>query len=219
MELEEWKDIQQFPDYKISNFGNVYSKKSKKNLKPYKHPNGGHLRVTLFKNRRRYRFWVHELVLEAFSSKRPSESHVCRHLDSNPENNHIENLKWGTLIDNTLDRFENPNDNSIKVNMEKIIEIKTMLLEGKKPVEIAEITNIGYSIVSNIKNCKNWKNVGVDLSCYDIKKKKRPISKEIVKKIKKMIADGFSNKEISEIFNIRRNYISCIRCGYRFKDV
>jgi len=46
---------------------------------------------------------IHALVLEAFVGPRPSGMH-CRHLDGNPHNNAIDNLKWGTVQENQVDR-------------------------------------------------------------------------------------------------------------------
>lgn len=48
---------------------------------------------------------VHHLVLETFTGPRP-EGMECRHLDGNPANNALSNLKWGTAHENYLDRVE-----------------------------------------------------------------------------------------------------------------
>ena len=216
---EEWRDIKDFPNYQISNYGKIYSKKSKILLHPDKHPNGGHLRVTLFKNKKRYRMWVHVLVLETFCENRPSDKHVCRHLDGNPENNYIGNLSWGTQMENILDRGNNPNDSGIKLTENTIVEIKNLLILGKRPIDISKELNISESIISNIKSGKNWSDVGVNLSNYHIKRRRQNLSTETVRKIKKFIRDGLTNKEIAEKFGITKNCVSCIRCGFRYKNI
>ncbi len=45
---------------------------------------------------------VHQLVLEAFISRCPP-GQQCRHLDGNPSNNRLYNLRWGTPRENFQD--------------------------------------------------------------------------------------------------------------------
>ncbi len=47
--------------------------------------------------------YVHQLVLEAFVGPCPSGLE-CRHLDGNPDNNQLENLRWGTRLENMADK-------------------------------------------------------------------------------------------------------------------
>lgn len=56
----------------------------------------GHTRTT----------YVHELVLRAFVGPRPKTDArgEIRHLDGDKTNNHIDNLKYGTIIENAADR-------------------------------------------------------------------------------------------------------------------
>lgn len=48
---------------------------------------------------------VCQLVLESFVGPKPHNK-MCRHLDGNPKNNNIKNLKWGTHRQNTLDSIK-----------------------------------------------------------------------------------------------------------------
>lgn len=50
----------------------------------------------------RKRFLIHTLVLEAFVGPRP-EGAVCCHIDGDPTNNHVTNLRWGSYSDNNHD--------------------------------------------------------------------------------------------------------------------
>lgn len=45
------------------------------------------------------RIWAHRAVLEAFVSLRP-KGKVCMHMNNNPADNRIENLRWGTQREN-----------------------------------------------------------------------------------------------------------------------
>lgn len=62
----------------------------------------GHRRITLNKLGRLRTFTVHSLVLEAFVGPRP-EGAVCRHLNGDPADNRVENLRWGTGSENQYD--------------------------------------------------------------------------------------------------------------------
>ncbi len=65
--------------------------------------NTGHLKIGLMKTGKRYFKLVHRLVLQAFVGPCPKNMQ-CRHLDNNPKNNNIENLKWDTAKNNCKDR-------------------------------------------------------------------------------------------------------------------
>ena len=73
----------------------------------------GHLRVSLSKNGRLYVALVHQIVLEAFVGPRPEKQEV-RHLDGNPENNHLSNLRYGTRSENMYDRVRHGTHYSAK---------------------------------------------------------------------------------------------------------
>lgn len=67
------------------------------------HPNGGHLYLTLHKEGKRKQWFVHVLVLMAFVGPRPTGCDETRHLDGNPTNNHLGNLRWATHQENVDD--------------------------------------------------------------------------------------------------------------------
>lgn len=50
------------------------------------------------------RFFVHRLVLETFVGPPPMKGMHTRHLDGDPSNNRLENLRWGTPEENSADR-------------------------------------------------------------------------------------------------------------------
>lgn len=81
---------------------------------------------------------VHHLVLEAFGFKRPSQKHECMHLDNDPSNNSLANLRWGTHRENmAMDhgnnhahrRGSNPN---AKVTEKDVMEIRSAYSRREK---------------------------------------------------------------------------------------
>jgi len=103
---QQWKTIPTYSSYEISNYGQVRRIGSNKNLsastKKGKHP---YQRVHLCKDGKAKYLLVHRLVLEAFVGPCPP-GYQCLHLDNNPRNNRLDNLKWGTPKENhsTIDR-------------------------------------------------------------------------------------------------------------------
>ena len=115
---ELWKDIIGFEGcYQVSNSGRIknispYGKTSQwkhkqqfKNriLKGMIHPRR-YLRVRLYHNGQYVTKQIHRLVLQAFVGDCPNGMET-RHLDGNPANNLLSNLKWDTKSENNKDRF------------------------------------------------------------------------------------------------------------------
>lgn len=106
--MEEWRDIKGYEGlYQVSNEGRVKSLErviTRKNgihqtigekiIKP-RPIKGGHLRIVLCNVGDYTDKLVHVLVAEAFIPN-PNNYAVVHHLDSNPANNRVENLKWMT---------------------------------------------------------------------------------------------------------------------------
>lgn len=100
------KYIRQVPDwpYWITIDGEIFNQHGQQ-LKPCKdtRPGKGHLTVQLWNGGKKKRIKIHILVMELFVGPRPKGLEV-RHLDGNPENNHVRNLKYGSSSENKLDQ-------------------------------------------------------------------------------------------------------------------
>lgn len=101
---ETWKHVPDFPDYLVSDAGNVRSLKFERDrlLKPKKN-NKGYWNVGLYKNGKQTKCQIHQLVLLVFVGTVP-DGEVTRHLNGIQTDNRLENLKYGTMKENMADR-------------------------------------------------------------------------------------------------------------------
>ena len=87
--IEEFKEIEEFPKYEVSNLGRVRNKNTGKILKTRK-SNSGYLYVSFWKDHNRF---VHRLVAKAFISN-PNNYPEVNHINEDKEDNCIDNLEW-----------------------------------------------------------------------------------------------------------------------------
>ena len=95
---EKWKSINGFPNYEVSNFGQVRNIKSGRMISQSKQKDG-YIHVRLCDNGQKKYFGVHRLVALAFCQDY-FEGAAVNHLDENKANNNAENLKWVTYSQN-----------------------------------------------------------------------------------------------------------------------
>lgn len=163
---EVWKDITGYEGlYQVSDLGNVKSldrevtyKDGKvrihkgKLLKPQKHRDGG-LKIGLYKNKKPETFTPQKLVMSVFIGPRPEGYQIC-HIDGNPLNNKLSNLRYDTQAENNIDCYrQKGSSNRGKYSIEQILEIRRLSNTNElTQKEIAEMFNTSSSYISSIVN-------------------------------------------------------------------
>lgn len=95
----KWKPLVGYEElYRISSIGDVFSLRSLKMLKKTIN-HKGYIRYQLYKNGKTINIMAHRAVLLAFIGPCPPGMQ-CGHLDGNPANNKLTNLKWVTPLEN-----------------------------------------------------------------------------------------------------------------------
>lgn len=169
--MEQWVDIDGYEGlYQVSNKGNVRScdriinsKCNSKRLckgkpiKPYEDEDG-YMRVGLHKNDTQKVVGIHRLVADAFipnTNNLPSVDHI----DGNPNNNIVENLRWITIKGNNSTAIAKSRKSvsafKRKDNKKKIIQNTSegvFLAEYNSTMDAERVTNVNHSAI--IRCCK-----------------------------------------------------------------
>lgn len=159
------KDLLGFENlYVIDSEGNIYSKRKWRGLEmrkltPSKNQYG-YLRVFLTKDSKTKGITIHKLMTTNFFGPRPKGMQV-RHLDGNKENNSLNNLKYGTALENSEDRrkhFKTCFGDKIgtsKLSNEDVIKIRSSKLTQKQLSKEFNVSIANISMIINFKSRKN----------------------------------------------------------------
>jgi hypothetical protein len=165
--MEEWRKILNFPNYSVSNLGNVKNNKTNKLMKI--NVKGGYCNISLQNETSKKCCKVHRLVALAFISNPENKSDV-NHEDKNKLNNNIENLTWMTPKENNQHKSNGlvykSNKNKPIIRLDKI---NGDILEKYNSIEDAgtwafenKLTKTSHNGRNAIGNCVN----GLSNSAY-----------------------------------------------------
>ena len=109
--MEEYKIIEGFDNYEISNFGNIRNRKTNKMLK-LSNDKDGYKIITLTNNNvKTITKKVHRLVALMFIPNVHNKPFVD-HIDNNRSNNTVNNLRWVTSSENHMNESLSPKNKS-----------------------------------------------------------------------------------------------------------
>lgn len=94
--MEEWRQISDFPNYEISNLGNVRNRKRQKQLSPF--TSDGYNQIILWSNGIRKHHRISRLVARMFLENYDDTLEV-KHLNGKKCDDTVTNLQWMQHVD------------------------------------------------------------------------------------------------------------------------
>ncbi len=174
--IEEYKILNDFPAYRISNKGNIQSRWKRfgsyyngfkckdvwKDLPVHNGSTGGYSTVHLCDGYGKVKtVKIHSLVALYFIGKRPKDKQLIRHIDNNPANNNVLNLAYGTYMENEHDKIANGTWNTrnggAKITPEQVLNIRNKIKSGYKDKDLAIEYKISRPTITRIRNNRIWK--------------------------------------------------------------
>ena len=153
LEEEEWRIVDGFDRYMVSNLGRVVRTLGKRISAQ------GYPRVTLCDNNRQREVFIHRLVLETFVGPCPPGMEACHHPSNDRANARLDNLRWDTPSNNLADRIKHGTLNrgsrngQSKLTEEQVLKIR---VDERHPKVIAREYKVGRIAIINIKSRKRW---------------------------------------------------------------
>jgi hypothetical protein len=108
--MEEFKKIDEFDNYSVSNFGRVINDKTGRIIKAVK-DSYGYLIVCLYKNKIPKNFKIHRLIGIAFIEN-VNDCETIDHVNRNRLDNRLDNLRWANHSQNSSNRGKQQNTSS-----------------------------------------------------------------------------------------------------------
>jgi hypothetical protein len=122
----------------------------------------GYKEIAVQINNKRKKYLVHRLVGLAFINGYDSDLTI-NHLDGNKQNNHISNLEWISLADNTkhqwktgLVNLRGENSPTAKLTYQKVKIIRNLLILGASAHSLAVLSGVSDKIIHGIANGTRW---------------------------------------------------------------
>jgi len=163
IEGEIWKDIKGYSgDYQISNYGRVKSFKKwhgtdVRILKQIEDKDG-YFYVRLFNNKYKNKY-IHHLVYKTFY-KKANKNEIIHHIDENPKNNHLLNLKLMDKIEHNSFHKSGERSKHSVLTEQNVWDIKKSLKFKLYTIkQLSWMFGVDHRTISYIKNGKNWKRI------------------------------------------------------------
>lgn len=166
----DWDDrifrkIPGWDDYWVSMNGEILSTKKKNPIimKPISKKDD-YMYVFLYSNGIMKKMWIHRAVLLAWD-REPMKEEECLHLNDIHSDNRIENLCWGTRIENVVDKRRNGRiqygERSVNHKLTKIqvMEIREKFSRESSSSDLSEEYGVSKNTILQIVRGNKWKHL------------------------------------------------------------
>lgn len=188
------KVIEEFPNYKIDEYGNVFNRDGKR-LKPQINKDGYRILI-LSKNGKGYCRRCGRLVGLTFLKDTYRKGLVINHKDFDRTNDHISNLEWVTTLENNLHSIEgNPSAHlsGSEYDEEFMRKVCELIQDNVRNSEIIKITGITKDALHKVRSGTSWTWVSKD---YKMTPSRRGVSEKTVIWVCHQLNDGKTYDEI-----------------------
>ena len=131
----------------------------------------GYLYVSLWRDNKETKFYVHQLVATAFVPN-PLGLPTVNHEDGDTRNNDWRNLEWATHQDQQdhawstgLSHHFGEDGTNVKLTSEQVQQIPQHLASGKSQREVGRLLGVSQSQISRIAAGKRWARATKELAC------------------------------------------------------
>ena len=164
--MEHYKQIKDYENYSISNYGRIRNDKTGRILKSGK-GGRGYFQVVLHKNGIGKTQKIHRLVALAFIPNMFGKRTI-NHIDGVKTNNFAINLEWATDKENTQHAWSiglaKPNKGTKHVNSklteEQVLEIRRLYKTGNYIYkDLGKMFGVSRQLIGHIVNRKKWTHV------------------------------------------------------------
>lgn len=129
--MEKWKRIVDYPNYEISNLGNIRNSRGKIMKQRITKRNYKEVGLRNGSDKQKF-FLIHRLVAKYFLNEVEAKAYV-NHKDGDTHNNNVNNLEWVTQSENQLHAYETGLQ---KLSSEQIERLRGFAENKKRPVRV-----------------------------------------------------------------------------------
>ena len=112
--------------------------------------------------------------------------------------------------------IENPR--SYRLSKESVHRVCLLIEEGYNTTEVSEMTNVSRRSVYNIRMGNIYSDISSQYNVSDLMYENK-LDEDEVKNICKLLEDGYSNKEISDMSGVSSCAIAAIRRGSTYREI
>ena len=149
-------ETREFNNYTVTEHGEVYNTKTKRQIKPYTHHKWNYLIICLRIEKKQKNIPVHRLVAQLFIPN-PNNLPEVNHLDGIKHNNAVANLEWCDKSRNIKHAYQTGLMDP-KLTPEQVYEIKYVHTQlGQRT--LAKMYLVGRQAIQNIRSGKTWTHI------------------------------------------------------------